>query len=101
MALTSASTRDTVLAQLVDNCAYDVNDSTSEARLFIEAARHWQIKYLPQSTTVGGNSITTNHEALAEALKKAVEWLAANDEDAASAVPAGVVRHADLSCFRG
>lgn len=105
MALSSASTREVVKAQIADNLAYDVEDSVAKCRLLIEALRHWLVFYAPLRVQHGGASRgsgeeleqdTTRFERL---LRAAESWLAVNDASASPASGAGV-RFYESSGFR-
>lgn len=78
--LTSSSTLAEIEAAYEDNCLYDVDNDTTEARLFIQACRYLMRRY-PQQQNEGDASIRFPLEQIEEQEKDAVSWLAQNDSD--------------------
>lgn len=92
--LSSASTLDQVKAAYDDNASYDVDDSTTEAQIFIAACRIL-LRRLPASARQGGEmSIDLDLRVIRDELKRAVRWY-----NAKAGVGAGV-RFSDFSSFR-
>ena len=92
-ALSSSSTDAVVWAAYDDNAAYDVDESVTKAKLFIEACRIL-LRRRPNRVGVGPQSV--DFESVRQELDDAKEWLALNNTSANG----GSVRHLDFRNLR-
>lgn len=97
--LTSGSTRAQVLAAYRDNASYDVQNSPTMCRAFIDACRHLLI--LTADEVRQGQSMTAHNSLKIQSeLDNAISWLVSNDTTAAGRVPGDRVVYADFGDFR-
>jgi len=98
MTLSSASTLAEVQAAYEDNASYDLNNSTTECRAFIQAARILIHRTLDQHSH-GSESMSESVARLQNALDKAIGWLSTHDDDYVSR-SSGSVRFMSVEDFR-
>lgn len=75
--LSSSSSISTIRAAYDDNALYDVDNSTSKARLFIQACRYL-INRLSSDISQGGDSVRNQIAVYERQLSAAQAWLASN-----------------------
>jgi hypothetical protein len=99
MAITSTSTLDEIAAAYLDSAGYDLpGGSVAMCEDFVVACRALQLKR-PVSVTVDGNPVTFDYRAMADQLRHALSWLAANRVPSGAGGIAGV-RTYDMSGVR-
>lgn len=93
--LTSSSTIAEVCAAYDDNCLYDIDGSTTKARLFIQACRIL-LRRRPEMTSTDGLSAKYPTSVIETELRRAQAYMAANS----AASRRQSVRVADTSRIR-
>lgn len=97
MTITSSSTLAEIVAAVVDNAGYQENNSLTEAKAFVTAARVYIFKFPKRQKNRLSETELDVKELRAE-LKEAQQWIQANGGDAS--VKRRIV-HPDFGGFRG
>ncbi len=97
--LTSDSTYAQVKAAYDNNSTYDLEASTSKAKLFIQACRVL-LQRIAERSKSGGVELEKNVEVIEQQQKDALTWLRANDATIAAQGSQGYVRHFEMKEFR-
>lgn len=92
--LSSSSTRAEIVAAYRDNASYAEDNSVDKAKAFVTACRFLIQLERSNIEHLGGTRVETDVSVIADQLRDAQRWLAAN------AAGGGGVRHADLRNFR-
>ena len=100
--LSSSSTLDDVIAQYVDNAAYDADESTSKCNLFIEACRVLLLKVPKRTRRGGADGVETeiDPQVVRAEMDQARSWLAPRTTQTVSRRQAKV-RTVDHGGWRG
>lgn len=97
MSLSSSSTLAEIKAAYDDNLDYDLEDSVTKVKAFVQAARMLLRRMAQEIGGHGDNHVADDYRKIEAELSKAVAWWRANDSTVA---PAGSIKHVDLRDMR-
>jgi len=97
--LDSNSTRAEAVAAYKDNAAYDLEDDTDKAKMFVNACR-FLIAILADEVKHGDESVREVYQKYQDECTRALAWWRANDSTATTARAQGTNRYLSLEEFR-